>query len=138
MLIFFSKRLIMKKNIYHYYPFKIFPCFWLGKTTCLIHHNKRMNCHIEPMIICHIEPLTEETWRRGWVVLVVWTKFLNKIAELSGGHCTRFTAKYWLKHSKNSEKSTWRTTSAIWSIFADLSRPLSAKFPKKDALSMRT
>ena len=52
------------------------------------------------------------------------------MAELSGGHCTRFTAKYCL-NKKSSEKSTPRRTSAIWSIFADLNRPLSAKFPEK-------
>ena len=27
-------------NKWYYYSFKIFPCFWLVKTTCLIHHNQ--------------------------------------------------------------------------------------------------
>ena len=34
---------------HHYYSFKIFPCFWLDKTTRIIHHNQRLTCHIEPM-----------------------------------------------------------------------------------------
>ena len=43
-----------------------------------------------------------------------------------------------LKHGKNSKKTTRRTTSAIWSIFADLNSPLSPKLPDKDALSILT
>ena len=27
-------------NIFNYYSFKIFPCFWLVKTTHIIHHNQ--------------------------------------------------------------------------------------------------
>ena len=42
-----------------------------------------------------------------------------------------------LKHGTNS-KTTRRTTSAIWSIFADLNSPLSPKLPDKDALSILT
>jgi len=40
--------------------------------------------------------------------------------------------------SKNIARTarSQQTTSAIWSKFADLRRPLSAKFPEKDALSM--
>ena len=57
-----------------YYSFKIFPRFWLGKTTRIIHHNQPLNVYIEPM--------TEETWGRGWVFLVVWTKWRNCRADI--------------------------------------------------------
>ena len=36
----------------NYYSFKIFPHFWLVKTTCIIHHKQPLDqefCHIEPM-----------------------------------------------------------------------------------------
>ena len=32
----------------HYYSFKLFTRFYLGKTTSIIHHNQRLNCHIQP------------------------------------------------------------------------------------------
>ena len=54
------------------------------------------------------------------------------MAEQSAEHFTRFTGKYCLQ--------TWQEQhedgSAIWSIFADLNRPLSPKLPDKDALSI--
>ena len=76
-------------NLLHYYSFKIFPCFWLVKTSCIIHHNQlvltkfgknfvilnqwcQKFCHydIEPMTSKRrqkvIEPLTEKTWEQGW------------------------------------------------------------------------
>ena len=47
-VIYLSYNLTLVDKCY-YYSFKIFPCFWLGKTTCTIHQNQRLNCHIEPM-----------------------------------------------------------------------------------------
>ena len=67
----------------HYYSFKIFLHFWLGKVQCIIHHNQLLltkfgrflwyvkndingactaNCQI-------IELLTEKTWGQGWVLI---------------------------------------------------------------------
>ena len=34
----------------------------------------------------------------------------------------------WQKHGKNSKKTARRTTSAVWTIFAELDNPLSPKF----------
>ena len=39
------------------------------------------------------------------------------------------------KHSKNSEKTTRRTTPSIWEISAELNNPLSHKLADKHALS---
>ena len=47
---------------------------------------------------------------------------------------THFTANYCLKHSKNIKRKPRRTTSAVWSMFADLNSPLSPKLPDKDVL----
>jgi len=70
-------------NNTYYYSFKIFPRFWLAKSTRLIHHNQllmtkfgrnltltrkwRQKCSFSQVKA----PLTEKTWGRGWVVLVV-------------------------------------------------------------------
>jgi len=76
-----------------YYSFKIFPRFWLVKTTNIIHHNQlllikfgkyfvilngwRQNDIKSAAWLQVINPLTEKTWVRGWVVLVVRTKWWN-------------------------------------------------------------
>ena len=77
----------------HYYSFKIFPQFWLAKHTCIIHHNNLYN----PLLMTKFgrilslmrkwhqkcSPrqvnalLTEKTWGRGWVVLVVKAKMVD-------------------------------------------------------------
>ena len=124
------------KNNRYNYSFKIFPRFWLGKTTRIIHHNQRLNCHIKPMT---------SKWRHRFNNFSYWTVdrgnlgtglscfgCLNKMEELSGGHCTRLTAKYCLKtYSKNSERSTRRTTFAIWSILQTGGDLYLLNFPKK-------
>ena len=33
--------------IVYYYSFKLFLCFWLAKSTCIIHYNQEFNC-LEP------------------------------------------------------------------------------------------
>ena len=76
-----------------YYSFKIFPRFWLVKTTRIIYHKHllltkfgknfvilnrwRQNDVKSAAWLQVIEPLTEKTWGRGWVVLVVRTKWRN-------------------------------------------------------------
>ena len=78
---------------WHYYSFKIFPCFWLVKTTRIIHHNQplltkfgknfiilnrwRQNDVKSAALLQIIEPLTKKTWGRDWIVLVVRTKWRN-------------------------------------------------------------
>ena len=80
----------------YYYSFKIFSQFWLAKSTCVIHHNKLLMTKFGRILCltrkwrkkCSLlqvnEPLTEKTWGRGWVVLVV---------KKNGGHFTRFKSK---------------------------------------------
>ena len=55
------------------------------------------------------------------------------MAEQLAEHFTRFPTNYCLKHSK---KTTRRTTSAIWSIFADLNSPLSLNMPYRGELNI--
>ena len=73
----------------HYYSFKIFPWFGLAKSTCIIHHNQLLMTKFGRILClprkwcqkCSLlqvnEPLTEKTWGRGWVVLVVKTKMAD-------------------------------------------------------------
>ena len=135
-----------------YYSFKMFSCFRLVKTTRKIHHNQplltkfgknfvilnrwRQNDVKSAAWLQVIEPLTGKTWRRGWVVLVVWTKWRNNRGT--------FYSFYGEILSKNIARTARRQLDgqhllfAVWSIFVDLSRPLSPKLPDKGALSIWT
>ena len=79
-----------------YYSFKIFSRFWLAKSPRLIHHNQLLMTKFGRFLCLTRKwkntafsqvkaPLTEKTWGRGWVVLVVNLK--------NGGHFTRFKSK---------------------------------------------
>ena len=72
-------------NIY-YCSFKIFPQFWLAKSTRIIRHNQLLMTKFG-RILCLMRkwrkkcsplqvkaPLTEKTWGWGWVIFVVKTK----------------------------------------------------------------
>ena len=72
---------------------KIFPFFWLVKTTHIIHHHQLLltkfgnnfvimkrwhqNAVKSAAWLQVIEPVTKKTWGWGWVVLVVGTKWRN-------------------------------------------------------------
>ena len=61
------------------------------------------------------------------------------MAEQTAEHFTRFAAKFCLKLWQEQQEDNWmrdKKTSAIWSIFTDLSRPLSPKLRDKGALSI--
>ena len=76
----------VKRN---YYSFKIFPQFWLAKSTCIIHHNQLLMTKFGKILCltrkwrqkCSLlqvnAPLTEKTWGRDWVVFVVKTKMAD-------------------------------------------------------------
>ena len=113
---------------YYYFSFKIFHRFWLAKILGIIYHNQILptifgrilryvkndakcaaNCQI-------FEQLIEKTWGRDWVVLVVSTKWRNTSLVSRGRNKRTIDSK----HNKKSKRTTWRTTSAIWRIFAVL------------------
>ena len=77
--LFLTQRIhFLKDIISHYYSFKIFPLFWLVKTTRIIHHPQLLLTKFgknfitgktgDFKIAAKIEPLTEKTRGRGWVV----------------------------------------------------------------------
>ena len=80
-----------------YHSFKMFPQFWLAKSTHIIHHNQslmtkfgRISCLMrkwrQKYSLLQVHALlTKKTWGRGWVVLVVNLK--------NGRHFTRFKSK---------------------------------------------
>ena len=115
----------------YYYSFKIFPRFWLAKRTRIIHHNKLLMTKFGK-ILCLTRkwrknaaflkvnaPLTEKTWGRDWVVLVVETK----MADISFVSRVRTRRNNSSKHGKKGKKTSRRATSAIWRIFAELNNP---------------
>ena len=69
--------------------FKIFPQFWLAKSTSIIHHNQLLRTKFGRILCltrkwrhkCSLlqvnAPLNEKTWGRGWVVFVVETKMAD-------------------------------------------------------------
>ena len=72
-----------------HYSFKIFPQFWLAKSTPIIHNNQLLMTKFG-RILCLTSKwrqkcsllqvnalLTEKTWGRSWVVLVVKTKMAD-------------------------------------------------------------
>ena len=75
--------------ILDYYSFKIFPRFWLVKSTNIIHHNQLRMTKFGSILCltrkwrqkCSLlqvnAPLTEKTWGRDWVVFVVKTKMAD-------------------------------------------------------------
>ena len=72
-----------------YYSFKIFPQFWLAKSTRIIHHNHLLMTKVGRILgltrkwrqKCSLllvnAPLTEKTWGRSWVVFFVKTKMAD-------------------------------------------------------------
>ena len=98
-----SKELILIVDILVntlYYSFKIVPQFWLAKSTCIIHQNQLLMTKFGRSLClmrkwrqkCSLlqvnAPLTEKTWRRGWVVLDV----KKKMADISLVSRVRTTA----------------------------------------------
>ena len=132
--------------IFYYYSFKIFSRFWLVKTTRIIHPNQLLNCHIEPMMSKLCQKCRNFSY--GTVILikllteVVLCCFgcLSKMVELSGRTLYSFDGKILSKNVTWSGRSQLDGQYLLFgvAIFADLSRPLSAKFPEKDALSIWT
>ena len=110
-----SSRRELTQMIYNYYSFKIFPRFWLAKSTRIIHHNKLLTTDdVKSAASLQVHAtLTEKTRGRGWVVLVVKTKMAD-ISLLSRVRTRRNNSS---KHGKNSKKTTRRATPAIWRIF---------------------
>ena len=119
-----------------YYIFKIFPCFWLVKTTHIIHHNQLLltkfgknfvilnqwpQNDVKSAAFCRL--LTHWPRKPGDKIELFWE--LEQNGATVAEHFTRFTAKYCLKTSQEQQEGI--STDNIWSleyIFADLSKPL--------------
>ena len=79
----------LSDNNNNYYSFKIFPQFWLAKSTRIIHHNQLLMTKCARILCltrkwrqkCSLlqvnAPLTKRTWGRGWVVFIVKTKMAD-------------------------------------------------------------
>ena len=77
--------------ILFYNSFKIFPQFWLAKSTRIIHHKQLLMTKFGSILClkrkwrqkCSLlqvnAPLTVKTWGRGWVVFVVKTKMADTL-----------------------------------------------------------
>ena len=105
---------------------KIFPYFWLVKTTHIIHHKQLLltkfgknfvimkrwhqNAVKSAAWLQVIEPVNKKTWGRGWVVLVVGTKWRK-----CRGTFYLFHNKILSKNiTEQQEYNSTDNTSAIW------------------------
>ena len=80
--------------ILFYNSFKIFPQFWLAKSTRIIHHKQLLMTKLGRILClkrkwrqkCSLlqvnAPLTVKTWGRGWVVFVVKTKMADWLSTV--------------------------------------------------------
>ena len=89
-----------KNDVYNlpYYSFKIFPRFWLFKTTSIIHHNQLLLIKFEKNFVIL------NGWRQNDIKSAAWLQVIEALTEKiepNGGtvteHFTRFKAKYCLK-----------------------------------------
>ena len=108
-----------------YYSLKLFPRFWLE--NIVICEKWRQVCSKNCQII---EKLTKKTWGRSCE-----SKKGGIFHSLHEEEIGELLANWEETHSKNSKKTTRRTTSTIWEIFAELNNPLSPKRDDKHALS---
>ena len=115
----------------HYYSFKIFPQFWLAKSTRIINHNQLLMTKFG-RILCLTrkwrqkwsplqvnEPLTEKTWGRGWVVLVVKAKTADT-SLVSRVRTTAGTERN--NHAKNIAKTARRQLGGRHLLFGECLR----------------
>ena len=122
------QKLVIPKFNYCYYSFKIFPQFWLAKSTRIIHHNQllvtkfgRLLCLTRKLrqkcsLLQVNAPLTEKALGRDWVVFIVKTK----MADTSVVSRVRTKAG---RRRNNGNKTTRRATPAIWRILVELDKP---------------
>ena len=114
----------------NYYSFKIFPQFWLAKSTRIIHHNQLLMTKFGS-ILCltrkwhqKCSPLQVKALlpRRPGDEVDLFIGCEKKMADISLVSRVRTAAGTGRndskKHGKNNKKTTRRATSAIWRIFA--------------------
>ena len=127
-------------SYYFIYPsFKIFLPFRLANVPRIIHHNQlssgkfgRIMCYVKKGVTCAAKLPDYWTVNRedlGTRLSCFWQRVQK------GGRFHSFHEEKIGEHNKNSKKTTRRTTSAIWKIFAELNNLLSPELPNKHALS---
>ena len=99
---------------------------------------------------CHIEPMTSKWCQKCSLVAGYWTvnqenlgTRFSCLGSENKMHGWTVGGTFYSFHGEilsiNMARTAWRwTTFPMWSIFADLNRPLSPKLPDKDALSIWT
>ena len=111
-----------------YYLFKRFLHFSLDKIPRIFYHNQLLSTKFGRILgygemTSIIEQITEKTWGRGWVVLVVSTKWRN-ISLFFGELLAKNIAR-------TPRRQLDGSTSVIWRIFSVLNSPLSPKLAYK-------
>ena len=125
-----SRIFTLNKNCY--YSVKTFPRFWLVKATRIIPHNQLLLTKFGKSFVILDRWRQNDLKSAAGVQLPVW--YWEQNGRTVGGTFYSFHGEIL---SIRMARTAWRrTTSAIWNIFADLNRPLSPKFPDKDALSI--
>ena len=124
----------------------IFPCFWLVKAKRIIHHNQLLLTKFGKNVIILnrwrqndvkgtaflevIEPLTVKTWGRGWIVLVVRTKWRNCRGTFYSSHGKIFSKNIARTEEDNS------TDNICYEYICWPEQTLTKLSPDKDALSI--
>ena len=105
---------------YNYYSFKIFPQFWLAKSTRVIHHNQLLMTKSERILCLKRKwrqkdsllqvnaPLTEKTRGRDWVVFVVKTKMedtslVSRVRTTAGTRRKNYSKNEWVSRNYRLE-----------------------------------
>ena len=117
---------------------KIFPCFWLVKTTNIIHHNQLLLTKFGKNFVMH-ETMTSKWCQKCSLVAGYWTSdqenlgtrlscfgSWNKMVQLSWNiSLVSLTAKYCLKTLQNSVKMNFTVNFCdkgfVWNNFLNIS-----------------
>ena len=116
---FLIKHMYAWHNCY-YYSFKIFPCFWLVKTTPIIHHNQLLFskfgknvCHIKSMV-SKVQP-AENYWQNQWlqkdIKSAAHCRLINRWPRKPG---TRLCYIWWAEKQRAKWQNSLKNEEIFW------------------------
>ena len=107
-------KIFWMNNKFNYYTFKLFPCFWLVKTTRIIHHHLLLFTKFGKNL-CHIESMTSKVQpaENYWTDDVKMTSKVQPAADYWTVHQeklgTRLCYIWWPEETERNGKTPLRT-----------------------------
>ena len=109
----------LRCNIYSYYSFKIFPRFWLVKTTHLIHQNQLLFTKFEKNLrLRHINDVKSAVrcrllnrWRQNDVKSAVRCRLLNRSRWKPGHEIVLF---WWAVKQRGKWRNSFKNGEIFW------------------------